>query len=201
MGLISNTGKHFPLCYHVQTISGNHQTSYPVGYWGSLPWVGRVKATELSYHWLTFGVKVKNLWVHTLNFPYFFMFQINPVAAQFHWAHNKCYQVSKNKHVWSWKKLLYSQHNKQLLSVTTMLRVPCDISTILGPKCAPVAQYKLPTNILKIQACEITKKKKKKTPKCKLTLKMEAIQVYTLKHINTNTAESWLSNINRSGMS
>jgi hypothetical protein len=53
-----------------------------------------------------------------------------------------------------------------------MLRVPRDITISLGPKCAPVAQYKLPTNILTTQACEITKKRRKKTPpsKCKLTL-------------------------------
>jgi hypothetical protein len=67
-----------------------------------------------------------------------------------------------------------------------MLRVPSDISTILGPKCAPVVQYKLPTNILTTQAREI----RKKHQNVNQILQMEAIQVYTLKHTNINTAES-----------
>ena len=70
MGLISNRRRHFSLCYHVQTISGNQPNLISYGLQGLFVLGGKGReATALSYHWPTFGVKVKNVWVHTPPFP------------------------------------------------------------------------------------------------------------------------------------
>jgi hypothetical protein len=76
-----------------------------------------------------------------------------------------------------------------------MLRVPSDISNILGLKCAPVAQY---TNILKTQACEITNNNNNNNNKKTSIIDGSNTSIYTKTDINT--AESRLSYTNRSGM-